>query len=104
MMQSENNKQHILRVCNITWELFNQRKVIFSQDEIKGIVKYFDEVESELLDFIERVESQLGYQYQFAHLTLMEFCTSVHAHINLSPDKILSNIKVEMLLANDLLT
>ena len=94
MMQSEGNKQHVLRVCNIAWELFNQGKVIFSKDEIKGIVNDFDEVENDLLGFIERVESQLGYQYQFAHLTLMEFCASVHAHINLSPAEIISNKKL----------
>ena len=94
MMQSESNKQHVLRVCKIAWELFNQGKVIFSKDEIKGIVNDFDEVENDLLGFIERVESQLGYQYQFAHLTLMEFCASVHAHIFLSPAKIISNKKL----------
>ena len=94
MMQSESNKQHVLRVCNIAWELFNQGKVIFSKDEIKGIVNDFDKVENDLLGFIERVESQLGYQYQFAHLTLMEFCASVHAHIYLSPAEIISNKKL----------
>ena len=93
-MQSESNKQHVLRVCNIAWELFNQRKVIFSKDEIKGIVNDFDEVENELLGFIERVESQLGYQYQFAHLTLMEFCASIHAHIYFSPEEIMNNEKL----------
>ena len=94
MMQSESNMQHVLRVCNIAWELFNQGKVIFSKDEIKGIVNDFDKVENDLLGFIERVESQLGYQYQFAHLTLMEFCASVHAHIYLSPAEIISNKKL----------
>ena len=94
MMQSESNKQHVLRVCNIAWELFNQGKVIFSKGEIKGIVNDFDKVKNDLLGFIERVESQLGYQYQFAHLTLMEFCASVHAHIYLSPEEIISNKKL----------
>ena len=94
MMQSEINKQHILRVCKVAWELFNQGKIFFSQNEIKGIVNDFDEVENELLGFIERVESQLGCQYQFAHLTLMEFCASVHAHIYLSPAEITSNKKL----------
>ena len=94
MMQSEGNKQHVLRVCNIAWELFNQGKVIFFKDEIKGIVSDFDEVENELLGFIERVESQLGYQYQFAHLTLMEFCASIHAHIYFSPEEIMNNKKL----------
>ena len=83
MMESERNKQHILRVCKVAWELFNQGKIIFSQNEIKGIVNDFHEVENELLGFIEKVESQLGYQYQFIHITLMEFCASVHAHIYL---------------------
>ena len=74
MIQSESNKQHVLRVCNIAWELFNQDKIIFSQDEIKGTFSDFDKIEDELLGFIERVESQIGFQYQFSHLTLMEFC------------------------------
>ena len=99
MMKCESNKQHVLRVCKIAWEFFNQGKILFSQDEIKGIVKDFEEVENELLGFIERVESQLGYQYQFAHLTLMEFCASVHAHIYLSPEEIMSNKKLRACLA-----
>ena len=94
MMQRESNKEHVLRVCKIAWELFNQDKIIFSQDEIKGTFSEFDKVEDELLGFIERVESQLGFQYQFAHLTLMEFCVSVHAHIYLSPSEITSNKKL----------
>ena len=73
MMQRESNKEHVLRVCKISWELFNQDKIIFSQDEIKSTFSDFDKVEDELLGFVERVESQLGFQYQFAHLTLMEF-------------------------------
>ena len=88
MMQSESNKQHVLRVCNIAWELFNQDKIIFSLDEIKGTFSDFDKVEDELLGFIERVESQLGFQYQFAHLTLMKFC------VYLSPAEIASNKKL----------
>ena len=99
MMQNESNKQHALRVCKITWELFNQGKIIFSHDEMKVIVDDFDKVEDELLGFIEKVESQLGYQYQFAHLTLMEFCASVHAHIYLSPEEIISNKKLRSCLA-----
>ena len=94
MMESEVNKVHILIVCKVAWELFNQGKFIFSQDEIKGIVNDFDKVENKLLGFIERVESQLGYQYQFAHLTLMEFCASVYAHLYLSPEEIIRNEKL----------
>ena len=87
-MQRESNKEHVLRVCKIPWELFNQDKIIFSQDEIKGTFRDFDKVEDELLSFIERVESHFGFQCQFAHLTLMEFCVSVHPHIYLSPAEI----------------
>ena len=93
MMQREGNKEHVLRVCKIAWELFNQYKIIFSQDEIKGTFSDYDKIEDELLGFIERVESQLGFQHQFAHLTLMEICVSVHAHIYLSPAEITSNKK-----------
>ena len=94
MMEKESSKQFILKVCKIAWHLFNQRKVFFSQKEINDIVNDIDKVEIDHLGFIEKVESQLGYQYQFVHLTLMEFCASIHAHINLSPDEILSNKKL----------
>ena len=99
MMEKENSKQFILKVCKIAWHLFNQGKVVFSQKEIKGIVNDIDKIEIDHLGFIEKVESQLGYQYQFVHLTLMEFCASIHAHINLSPDDILKNNKLRSCLS-----
>ena len=99
MMEKESSKQFILKVCKIAWHLFNQGKVVFSQKEIKGIVNDIDKIEIDHLGFIEKVESQLGYQYQFVHLTLMEFCASIHAHINLSPDEILSNKKLRSCLS-----
>ena len=94
MMEKESSKQFILKVCKIAWHLFNKGKVVFSQKEIKAIVNDIDKVEIDHLGFIEKVESQLGYQYQFVHLTLMEFCASIHAHINLSPGEIFSNKKL----------
>ena len=89
MMQSDCNKQFILRVCKIAWHMFNQGKVVFSQKEIEEFVNGFEELEH--LGLIEKVESQLGYQYQFVHLTLMEFCASVHAHVYLSSKEIIEN-------------
>ena len=99
MMEKESSKQFILKVCKIAWHLFIQGKVVFSQKEIKAIVNDIDEIEIDHLGFIEKVESQLGYQYQFVHLTLMEFCASIHAHIILSPDEILSNKKLRSCLS-----
>ena len=99
MMEKESSKQFILKVCKIAWHLFNQGKVVFSLKEIKAIVNDIDKVEIDHLVFIEKVESQLGIQYQFVHLTLMEFCASIHAHINLSPDEILSNKKLRSCLS-----
>ena len=99
MMEKASSKQFILKVCKIAWHLFNQGKVVFSQKEAKAIVNDIDKIEIDHLGFIEKVESQLGYQYQFVHLTLMEFCASIHAHINLSPDEILSNKKLRSCLS-----
>ena len=99
IMEKESSKQFILKVCKIAWHLFNQGKVVFSQKEIKGIFNDIDKIEIDHLGFIEKVESQLGIQYQFVHLTLMEFCASIHAHINLSPDEILSNKKLRSCLS-----
>ena len=94
MMEKEINKQYVLKVCKVAWHLLKQGKVVFSQKEIKAIVNDIDKVEIDHLGFIEKVESHLGYQYQFVHLTLMEFCASIHAHIYLSPKEILSNKKL----------
>ena len=99
MMEMESSKQFIIKVCKIAWHLFNKSKVVFSQKEIKGIVNDIDKIEIDHLGFIEKVESQLGIQYQFVHLTLMEFCASIHAHINLSSDEILSNKKLRSCLS-----
>ena len=99
MMEKESSKQFILKVCKIAWHLFNQGKVVFFQKEINDIFNDIDKVEIDHLGFIEKVESQLGIQYQFVHLTLMEFCASIHAHINLSPDEILSNKKLRSCLS-----
>ena len=99
MMEKESSKQFILKICKIAWHLFNKSKVVFSQNEINGIVNDIDKIEIDHLGFIEKVESQLGYQYQFVHLTLMEFCASIHAHINLSPDEILRNKKLRSCLS-----
>ena len=99
MMEKKSSKQFILKVCKIAWHLFNQGKVVFSQKEIKAIVNDIDKIEIDHLGFIEKVESQLGNQYLFVHLTLMEFCASIHAHINLSPDEILSNKKLRSCLS-----
>ena len=99
MMEKESSKQFILKVCKIAWHLFNQGKVVFSQKEIKAIVNDIDEIEIDHLGFIEKIESQLGIQYQFVHLTLMEFCASIHAHIILSPDEILRKKKLRSCLS-----
>ena len=94
MMEKETSKQFILKVCNIAWHLFNQGKVVFSHKEIKVIVIDINRFKIDHLGFIEKVESQLGYQYQFVYLTLMEFCALIHAHINLNPKQILHNKKL----------
>ena len=99
MMEKESSKQFILKVCKIAWHLFNRGKVVFSQKEIKAIVNDIDEIEIDHLGFIEKIESQLGIQYQFVHLTLMEFCASIYAHIILSPDEILSSKKLRSCLS-----
>ena len=99
MMEKESSKLFILKVCKIAFHLFNQGKVVFSQKEIKAIVNDIDKVEIDHLGFIEKFKSQLGIQYQFVHLTLMEFCASIHAYINLSPDEILSNKKLRSCLS-----
>ena len=92
MMQNQNNRQYILKVCKIAFYLLKQGKVIFLQHEMSNIFDDFDNQDDELVGFIEKIETQLGYQYQFVHLSFMEFCASVYAYVSLSPKEIIRDI------------
>ncbi|XP_065641438.1 NACHT, LRR and PYD domains-containing protein 14 isoform X3 [Hydra vulgaris] len=91
MMENENNKKYVLNICRIAFELFVENKFIFSKKEILLFINNFNEVEESFFGFIERVETHLGYHYQFAHLTVMEFCASVYAYNVLSNEEIVAN-------------
>ena len=91
MMRTERNKQYILRVCKVAWHLLNEGKIIFSYSEMQQLLNDFEKHNDELLGFVEKIESHFGYQYQFVHLSLMEFCASVHAYLCLSHDEIIGN-------------
>ncbi|XP_047122866.1 uncharacterized protein LOC101236445 isoform X2 [Hydra vulgaris] len=92
MMENENNKKYVLNICRIAFELFIENKIIFSKEEVLLFINDFNEVEESFFGFIERVETHLGYHYQFAHLTIMEFCASVYAYSCLSSKEIMDNI------------
>nr|XP_047142628.1 NACHT, LRR and PYD domains-containing protein 7-like isoform X2 [Hydra vulgaris] len=99
MMENENNKKYVLNICRIAFELFIANKFIFSKEEVVLFINDFNEVEECLFGFIERVETHLGYHYQFAHLTIMEFCASVYAYNCLSSDEIMVNEKLKSCLS-----
>ncbi|XP_047131211.1 protein NLRC5 isoform X2 [Hydra vulgaris] len=99
MMANENNKKYVLTICRIAFELFIENKFIFSKEEILLFINNFNEVDESLFGFIEMVETHLGYFYQFAHLTLMEFCASVYAYNCLSFEEIMANKKLKSCLS-----
>ncbi|XP_065682531.1 NACHT, LRR and PYD domains-containing protein 3 isoform X1 [Hydra vulgaris] len=99
LMENENNKKYVLSICRIAFELFIANKFIFSKEEVLLFITNFNEVEECLFGFIERVETHLGYHYQFAHLTLMEFCASVYAYNCLSCKEIMDNKKLQSCLS-----
>nr|XP_047131437.1 NACHT, LRR and PYD domains-containing protein 3-like isoform X2 [Hydra vulgaris] len=99
MMANENNKKYVLTICRIAFELFIENKFIFSKEEVLLFINNFNEVDESLFGFIERVETHLGYFYQFAHLTVMEFCASVYAYNCLSIEQIMANIKLRSCLS-----
>nr|XP_047131275.1 NACHT, LRR and PYD domains-containing protein 3-like isoform X3 [Hydra vulgaris] len=99
MMANENNKKYVLTICRIAFELFIENKFIFSKEEVLLFINNFNEVDESLFGFIERVETHLGYFYQFAHLTVMEFCASVYAYNCLSFEEILANEKLKSCLS-----
>ncbi|XP_065643428.1 uncharacterized protein LOC136075096 isoform X2 [Hydra vulgaris] len=99
IMENESNKKYVLNICRIAFELFTENKFIFSREEVLLFIKDFNEVEKSLFGFIERVQTQIGYHYQFAHLSIMEFCASIYAFNCLSCKEILDNLKLKSCLS-----
>ncbi|XP_065646157.1 NACHT, LRR and PYD domains-containing protein 3-like isoform X2 [Hydra vulgaris] len=99
IIEDDSNKKYILNICKIAYELFVENKVIFSEEEIQTFIIDFDNNESNLFGFIEKIETDEGCYYQFAHLTIMEFCSSVYAYNCLSIEEIIANKKLESCLS-----
>ncbi|XP_047131295.1 uncharacterized protein LOC105850571 isoform X2 [Hydra vulgaris] len=99
IMENDSNKKYILNICKIAFELLVENKVIFSKEEFQTFVNDFDKNEGNFFGFIEKIETNLGCHYQFAHLTIMEFCASVYAYNCLSSDEIMTNKKLESCLS-----
>ncbi|XP_047123839.1 uncharacterized protein LOC124806751 [Hydra vulgaris] len=95
IMNNESNKKYVLNICKIAYKLFIENKIIFSEEEILPFINDLNGVEESFFGFIERVETHLGYHYQFAHMTVMEFCASVYAYNCLSSEEILANVKLK---------
>ncbi|XP_065646096.1 NACHT, LRR and PYD domains-containing protein 7-like isoform X2 [Hydra vulgaris] len=98
-MENNSNKKYILNICKIAYQLFIENRVIFSEEDIQTFIVDFDKKEENLFGFIERIETNLGYFYQFAHLTIMEFCASVYAYNCLSSEEIIANEKLKSCLS-----
>ncbi|XP_047131504.1 uncharacterized protein LOC105848505 isoform X2 [Hydra vulgaris] len=104
IMENDSNKKYILIICKIAFKLLVENKVIFSKVEFQTFVSGFDNEgnflnEGNFFGFIEKIETNLGCYYQFAHLTIMEFCASVFAYNCLSSDKIMTNKKLKSCLS-----
>ncbi|XP_065646141.1 NACHT, LRR and PYD domains-containing protein 6-like isoform X3 [Hydra vulgaris] len=100
LMENNFNKKYILNICKIAYQLFIENRVIFSKEDIQTfIIDNFDRNEENFFGFIERIETNLGYLYQFAHLTIMEFCASVYAYNCLSSEEIITNEKLKSCLS-----
>ncbi|XP_047134076.2 uncharacterized protein LOC124812087 isoform X1 [Hydra vulgaris] len=97
IMENDFNKKYVLNICKIAYQLFVENKVIFSKEDIQ--IVDFDKNEEIFFGFIERIETNLGYYYQFAHLTIMEFCASVYAYNCLSSDEIMADKRLESCLS-----
>ncbi|XP_065643574.1 NACHT, LRR and PYD domains-containing protein 3-like [Hydra vulgaris] len=99
IMKNNSNKIYVLNICKIAYQLFVENKIIFSKEEIETFIDDFNENEGNFFGFIEMIETDLDCYYQFAHLTLMEFCASVYAYNCLSCDEIMANKKLESCLS-----
>ncbi|XP_065646034.1 NACHT, LRR and PYD domains-containing protein 13-like isoform X2 [Hydra vulgaris] len=99
LMENNSNKKYILNICKIAYQMFIENRVIFSKEDIQTFIIDFDKNEENFFGFIERIETNLGYLYQFAHLTIMEFCASVYAYNCLSSEEIIANEKLNSCLS-----
>ncbi|XP_065646037.1 uncharacterized protein LOC105848542 isoform X4 [Hydra vulgaris] len=99
IMENDDNKKYILSICKIAYESFVRSKVIFSRKEIQALISDFDKIEHQLFGFIERIETDLGFHYQFVHSAIMEFCASVYAYNCLSSKEIMATEKLESCLS-----
>ncbi|XP_065646296.1 NLR family CARD domain-containing protein 4-like [Hydra vulgaris] len=99
IMKNDSNKKYVLNICKIAYQLFVENKVIFSKEDIQTFIIDFDENNDNFFGFIERIETNLGFYYQFAHLTIMEFCASVYAYNCLSSEEILADKRLESCLS-----
>ncbi|XP_065646311.1 NACHT, LRR and PYD domains-containing protein 3-like [Hydra vulgaris] len=99
IMENSSNKKYVLNICKIAYQLFVENKVIFSKEDIQTFIIDFDENNDNFFGFIERIETNLGYYYQFAHLTIMEFCASVYAYNCLSSEEIMADKRLESCLS-----
>ncbi|XP_065642451.1 NACHT, LRR and PYD domains-containing protein 3-like [Hydra vulgaris] len=82
---------YLSSMCKIIIE----NKVIFSKEENQAIIIDLNKNGSKFFGFIELIETDLGCYYQFAHLTIVEFCASVYAYNCLSSKEILANERLE---------
>ncbi|XP_065640632.1 uncharacterized protein LOC101239865 isoform X1 [Hydra vulgaris] len=98
-VENNSNKKYILNICKIAYLLFVENKVIFSKEDIQTFITDFDINEEKFFGFIERIETNLGFFYQFAHLTIMEFCASVYAYNCLSSEEIIADEKLKSCLS-----
>ncbi|XP_065643280.1 uncharacterized protein LOC136075013 [Hydra vulgaris] len=95
IMEDSSNKIFILNICKIAYKMFVNNKIVFSKEEIQDFISDFHKNEGNFFGFIEKVETDLGSYYQFAHLTIMEFCASVYAYNYLSSDEIMANERLK---------
>ncbi|XP_065664055.1 NACHT, LRR and PYD domains-containing protein 3-like [Hydra vulgaris] len=99
IMENDSNKTYVLNICKIAYQLFVENKVIFSKEELQTFISDLDKNEINLFGFIERIETNFGHHYQFAHLTIMEFCASVYAYNCLGSEEIMADKRLNSCLS-----
>ncbi|XP_065643389.1 uncharacterized protein LOC136075080 [Hydra vulgaris] len=99
VMEDSSNKKYILNICKIAYKVLVENKIFLSKEEVQAFYSDFDKNEGNFFGFIEKIKTDLGCYYQFAHLTIVEFCASVYAYNCLSFDEIMGNKKLKSCLS-----
>ncbi|XP_047137961.1 uncharacterized protein LOC105846147 isoform X2 [Hydra vulgaris] len=94
ILQNWKTEKKIYYLSKLAYYFFINNKIVFSGKEFFGYMGNFDHKNDLTNDFIECIETNLGYRYRFVNVAFLDFCASVYVYNNLNSEEIKSNKKL----------